>query len=256
MSPGLHFFDETIFEKAPELLGLVDLALDKHYPGVQFELPPFLQFGSWIGGDRDGNPSVRTGVTDWTLRQNALASLRHYRERILNLARSLSITERALPVPPPFRAELAQALAASGEEERIKARNPGEPYRQFLSIILRKLDARLARIEGQDVGGPGAAYENADELIHDLRIIERALDERKVSSHRSGGRSGAVEIFAFHRARLARNSPRPARRSGPWWRRQYGDEARPKSAANGAPPTGLPGAAGPHLIPNSLKASN
>ena len=232
---GLHFFDETIFEKAPELLGLVDLALDKHYPGLQFELPPFLQFGSWIGGDRDGNPSVRTGVTDWTLRQNALASLRHYRERILNLARSLSITERALPVPPPFRAELAQALAASGEEERIKARNPGEPYRQFLSIVLRKLDARLARIEGQDVGGPGAAYENADELILDFRIIERALDEANSPSLAADlvrPVRRAVEIFRFSTVRLdlRENSTKTsAALQALWWATAgHGDDSPPE----------------------------
>ncbi len=67
VSRGLHFFDEALFEKAPELLALVDGALEQYYPGKSFELPPFFQFGSWIGGDRDGNPSVTTSVTGWTL---------------------------------------------------------------------------------------------------------------------------------------------------------------------------------------------
>ncbi|HET9272858.1 MAG TPA: phosphoenolpyruvate carboxylase, partial [Methyloceanibacter sp.] len=127
VSRGLHFFDETLFDKAPEMLGLVDVALEKNYRGESFELPPFFQFGSWIGGDRDGNPSVTTEVTGWTLRQNALASLRYYRARIVELARALSITERALPVPQNFRAELERALTATGEADEIKARNPGEP---------------------------------------------------------------------------------------------------------------------------------
>ena len=99
---GLHFFDETLFEKAPEMMALLDGALERHYPNEHFELPPFFQFGSWIGGDRDGNPYVTTAVTGWTLRQNALAALRHYRERVVSLARMLSITKRALPVPPAF----------------------------------------------------------------------------------------------------------------------------------------------------------
>ncbi len=60
VSRGLHFFDEALFEKAPQLLQLIDSALEQYYPGTAFELPPFLQFGSWIGGDRDGNPSVTT----------------------------------------------------------------------------------------------------------------------------------------------------------------------------------------------------
>ena len=232
---GLHFFYETIFEKAPELLDLVDRALGKNYPGVDFELPPFLQFGSWIGGDRDGNPSVRTGVTDWTLRQNALASLRHYRERILNLARSLSITERALPVPPGFHAELAQALEASGEEERIKARNPGEPYRQFLSIVLHKLDARLALVEGQDIGAPGTAYESADELILDLRIVERALEEAgslSIAADLVRPVRRAVEIFRFSTVRLdlRENSTKTtAALRALWWATAgHGDDSPPE----------------------------
>ncbi len=202
---GLHFFNETIFEKAPEMLALLDGALKKNFPGQDFDPPPFLQYGSWIGGDRDGNPWVRTDVTDWTLRQNALAALGHYRERILSLAKSLSIAERALPVPPGFRQELARALAASGDEEQIKARNPGEAYRQFISIMLRKLDARLARIEGQDIGGPGAAYESADELILDLRVIERALEEANspsIAADLVRPVRRAVEIFRFSTVRL------------------------------------------------------
>jgi phosphoenolpyruvate carboxylase len=205
VSRGLHFFDETLFEQAPEMLGLVDAALAQYYPGQRFELPPFLQYGSWIGGDRDGNPWVTTKVTAWTLRQNALASLRHYRGKIVGLARALSITERALPVPPGFGPELERALAASGEAEQIKARNPGEAYRQFLSVVLRKLDATVARIEGQDIGGPGAAYGSADELILDLRVVERALEEANspsIAANLVRPVRRAVEIFRFSTARL------------------------------------------------------
>jgi len=202
---GLHFFEETLFEQAPEMLALIDGALEQYYPGRRFDLPPFFQFGSWIGGDRDGNPSVTTRVTGWTLKQNALAALRHYRSRILELARALSITERALPVPPGFRPELARALEGSGEAETIRTRNPGEAYRQFLSVVLRKLDANIARVEGHDVGGPGAAYENADELILDLRIIERALEEANspsIAADLVRPVRRAVEIFRFSTVRL------------------------------------------------------
>jgi phosphoenolpyruvate carboxylase len=205
VSRGLHFFDETLFEKAPEMLDLIGGALKHYYPEQTFDLPPVLQFGSWIGGDRDGNPWVRTDVTEWTLRQNALAALRHYRGQIVNLARALSITERALPVPPGFRAELDRALEGSGEAEAIKTRNPGEPYRQFLSVVLRKLDARLAQVEGQDISGPGAAYANANELILDLRIVEQALEEANspsIADDLVKPVRRAVEIFRFSTVRL------------------------------------------------------
>jgi phosphoenolpyruvate carboxylase len=202
---GLHFFDETLFEKAPEMMGLLDDALACYYPNERFELPPFFQFGSWIGGDRDGNPYVTTAVTGWTLRQNALACLRHYRERIVQLARSLSITERALPVPPAFRSELSHALKTSGDAEAIAARNPGEPYRQFLTCALRKLDATTVRAQGGELNLGRPHYGNADELIHDLRLVERALQQAKSPSLAADlvkPVRRAVELFRFSTVRL------------------------------------------------------
>ena len=146
---GLHFFDETLFDMAPKMMQRLEAALKESYPGRRFDVPPFFQFGSWIGGDRDGNPFVTTPVTRTTLKQNALAALRHYQARIGELARYLSITERARAVPESFRAELARELEASGEAVAIRARNPGEAYRQYLTCVLRKLDATRRPHRGQ-----------------------------------------------------------------------------------------------------------
>jgi phosphoenolpyruvate carboxylase len=202
---GLHFFDETLFEKAPEMFGLLDGALKENYPDKSFDLPPFFQFGSWIGGDRDGNPYVTTEVTAWALRKNALASMGNYRERIEQLARWLSITERALPVPQTFRGELDHILKVSGDPEGIAKRNPGEPYRQFLTCVLRKLDATMRRAEGQelDVGTPH--YANADELVHELRQLEHALKDANSPSLAADlvrPVRRAVELFRFSTVRL------------------------------------------------------
>jgi phosphoenolpyruvate carboxylase len=179
---GLHFFDETLFEMAPKMLSGLETALKHSYPGTRFDVPPFFQFGSWIGGDRDGNPFVTTAVTRTTLKQNALASLRHYKARITELARCLSITERAAPVPESFRVELVRELEASGEAVVIRARNPGEAYRQYLTIVLRKLDATLTRIDGNGASDGRPYYANADELILDLRVLEAALEEADLAS--------------------------------------------------------------------------
>lgn len=235
VSRGLHFFEESLFEKAPEMLALLDGALEQYYPNERFELPPFFQFGSWIGGDRDGNPSVTTRVTGWTLRQNALAALRHYQERIVQLARSLSITERALPVPPGFRDELGRELEASGEGAAIRTRNPGEPYRQYLTLVLRKLDATMARIEGQNIGGPGAPYANADEMIQDLRVIETALTEANspsIAANLVRPVRRAVEMFRFSTVRLdlRENTTRTtAALQALWWATAgHGDDTPPE----------------------------
>ena len=99
---GLHFFHETLFDGVPDLLKKLDRALDHVYPGEHPALTPFFQFGSWIGGDRDGNPFVTNDVTFRALRQNALASLRHYEQHISSLLLRMSIAERALPPSPAF----------------------------------------------------------------------------------------------------------------------------------------------------------
>ena len=95
---GLHFFNETLFEAVPDLLEKLERSLAQAYPGEAFKVPPFFQFGSWVGGDRDGNPFVTNEVTRSTLLENRLTVLRRYRRRVSDLVRALSITERAMPV--------------------------------------------------------------------------------------------------------------------------------------------------------------
>jgi phosphoenolpyruvate carboxylase len=201
---GLHYFDETLFEMAPKIVTGLDEALHRSYPGTSFELPPFFQFGSWIGGDRDGNPFVTTEVTRAALRQNALAALRHYQAKIKELARYLSITERQARVPESFLAELERELAASGEAEAIKARNPGEAYRQYLTCVARKLDATIARSEGREIEAR-PAYASADELILDLRVLETALEEAglgAIAKDLVRPVRYAAQIFRFSTVRL------------------------------------------------------
>jgi len=103
VSWGQHFFSETIFDLAPDLLSTFESALEKHYPDEKFEVTPFFQFGSWIGGDRDGNPFVTNAVTRQTMRDNALASLNYYRQRATDLGRMLSISPRAALIPQMLR---------------------------------------------------------------------------------------------------------------------------------------------------------
>src|SRR5829696_1566506 len=172
---GLHFFNETLFEAVPDLLEKLERALAHAYPKRKFEVPAFFQFGSWVGGDRDGNPFVTNEVTRSTILENRLTGLRRYRRRLAELVRALSITERAVAVPDAFRQSLARELAATGEGDEIAARNPGEIFRQYLACMGRRLDVMIAASEkGQTSPGP-AGYASAEALITDLRSIEEAL---------------------------------------------------------------------------------
>jgi phosphoenolpyruvate carboxylase len=170
---GLHFFEETLFEVVPEMLTSLERALRRYYPGARFEVTPLLQFGSWIGGDRDGNPFVTTSVTRQIFADNALAGMHRYRRRLIELARVLSISERVRQVGEGFRGALNRQLEASGDAAAIAGRNSGEPYRQYLTCMVRKLDESIAAVQGRRTAR--AQYGNADELVADLRVLEEAL---------------------------------------------------------------------------------
>ncbi|CAA2140212.1 MULTISPECIES: phosphoenolpyruvate carboxylase [Methylobacterium] len=227
---GLHFFDETLFEMLPEVLYSLEESLAEYYPDEKFEVPAFFQFGSWIGGDRDGNPYVTSSVTRATLQRNALASLRRYRDGVTALGRTLSLTERSLPVPATFKSELAQLLAESGDGRAIASRNPGEAYRQFLTCILRKLEATIARNKGQRTSGPD--YPSADGLINDLRHLEAGLTEANCPSLaidlvRPVRRM--VEIFRFSTVRLdlRENTTRTTKTLHALWHQSHGQNKTP-----------------------------
>ncbi|MER2269515.1 phosphoenolpyruvate carboxylase [Methylobacterium oxalidis] len=227
---GLHFFDETLFEMLPEVLYSLEESLAEFYPDEKFEVPAFFQFGSWIGGDRDGNPYVTASVTRATLQRNALASLHRYRDGVNGLGRMLSLTERSLPVPESFKRELAHLLAESGDGKAIAGRNPGEAFRQYLTCILRKIEATIARNEGRRATGPD--YPSADGLINDLRILEQGLADAKCASLavdlvRPVRRM--VEIFRFSTVRLdlRENSTRTTQALQALWRQQYGEGKTP-----------------------------
>src|SRR5207247_2948412 len=100
------------------------------YPDERWEVGPFFQCGSWIGGDRDGNPFVTNQVTRECFHENRLASLRRYRQRLQDLLRGLSVTERAARVPESFRRAAAHRLAGRGGGGRSAAGHPGDGVRR------------------------------------------------------------------------------------------------------------------------------
>jgi len=254
---GLHFFNETLFEAVPDLLEKLERALARAYPGETLSVPPFFQFGSWVGGDRDGNPFVTNEVTRSTLLENRLTGLRRYRRRLADLVRALSITERAIPVSRAFREALARELAASGQGHEIAARNPGEVFRQYLACMLQRLDVMIAGAERGELTPTPAGYASAEALIGDLRLIEDAL---------TAGGSGSlastlvrpvrreVESFRFSTVRLdvrenttrlnaaladlwqsdgRRGGPMPEQSSEAWRQWIAAELARPLTAAQG-----------------------
>jgi phosphoenolpyruvate carboxylase len=229
---GLHFFSETLFEATSETLEKLDRILGQVWPSERFEIPPFFQFGSWIGGDRDGNPFVTNEVTRRTLHENRVASLHRYRQRLVELLKTLSITDRALEVTATFRTTLAQALEESGDGPGIVSRNPGEVFRQYLACMMRRLEGALRHAEQGRTAPAGGGYRSADELLSDLRTLESALRDvgsGRLADHLIRPVRREVETFRFSTVRLdlRENTTRTTQALTALWRLTSGQSGDP-----------------------------
>ena len=173
---GLHFFHEPLFDATSQLYELFARALHRHYGEDGLQMRPFLRFSSWIGGDRDGNPKVTSGVTRETLAANRATALARLRERLAALIPMISISGKLVPIPESFKSRLKDLLEKSGDIENLRARNPNEFVRQYLAAV----DLRLQATGGGENGA--VAYRTPAQLADDLRALERALIDMKASS--------------------------------------------------------------------------
>ncbi|MGH8489733.1 MAG: phosphoenolpyruvate carboxylase, partial [Gammaproteobacteria bacterium] len=227
---GLHFFDEVLFERVPELIEKLEGALDQSYGGAGFAVPALLKFGSWIGGDRDGNPFVTNEVTRDTVLSNRRASLNRYRSRLSHLARVLSIAAHAVPVPRFFETALNTMLAQFEDQAVITRRNPGEVFRQFAACMLRKLEATFA---APAAGNSYPCYGTADDLIDDLNTVERALMDAHCESLATSlvrPLRREVEVFRFRTVRLdlRENSTVTTKELSALWQHRHGGTGPPE----------------------------
>jgi phosphoenolpyruvate carboxylase len=174
---GLYFFNENLFDVVPQLLAKAQSAVEQSFADAQFEVPLFFQFGSWIGGDRDGNPYVTSEVTRDTVWSNRMVSLNRYRQRLSDLIRNLSIAEHALPLPPAFLETLRERLAELPDGPALAARNAGEPFRQFLAAMASRLEQTARDSLQHRPTFDATGYANADQMVADLDLMISALTE-------------------------------------------------------------------------------
>jgi phosphoenolpyruvate carboxylase len=176
---GLYFFAETLFDTVSPLQDRLSAAVRRHYPDARLDVAGMLEFGTWVGGDRDGNPFVTTEVTRHAVQENRLASLRRYERRLSELRSTLSISQDAVAVPLAFQRAVVKALAQTGDAAQIAQRNPNELFRQYLSYMLRRIAATVDHAERGWSETIAPRYADADELVADLTVLERALEESR-----------------------------------------------------------------------------
>src|SRR5215475_7793354 len=144
---GLYYFDATLFNAAPALLDELERQMGENFPRAKLRdgATP-LRFGSWIGGDRDGNPFVTHEITWETMRLQQRLVLRKYRDSVASLSRRLSESSRFAPPTDELSESLKEdAVALPAVAAGVAARNAEEPYRQKLSYIYTRIENTLRR---------------------------------------------------------------------------------------------------------------
>ncbi len=177
---GIYYFQDSLFQAIPNMYRDMEQAIDKVYDGAPVTVPSFVHFGSWVGGDRDGNPNVTPEITAHAIRQHAMTILQEYLPRVKHLGRTLTYSDRLCQPSEPFLAALA---ANEHLADRVFPGNPErfrhEPYRRqlyFMHYRLRQtLDYIERRMAGEDCDRPAAAYVHEEQFIEDLHLIRDSL---------------------------------------------------------------------------------
>ena len=140
---GLWYFDSTLWRVLPQLHRDFVSALAKHYPEVR---PPdgWLTFGSWIGGDRDGNPNATPEVTAETLKLHREATIEKVQHASHELSRLLSVSINRDTISDAMKALMEQLDNTSQHVRMIAGRYPNEPYRLMMAALTAQLQDTLA----------------------------------------------------------------------------------------------------------------
>ena len=193
---GLRYYPAAFFTVIPQVNAEVRNALRARWPDADLLSGPILQPGSWIGGDRDGNPNVTADVVRLATGSAAFTALGHYLAELTALEQELSMSARLVSVTP------ALAALAEGCQEKARA---DEPYRRAVRVVRARLTATGAHIldrhpqHGLDLGLP--AYCTPAELRADLDAIDdslRTYGSALLADDRLALLREGVCVFGFH----------------------------------------------------------
>lgn len=208
---GLYYFRTALFSSVPQIHRELEEAIENNY-GEKADVPPVVAFGTWLGGDRDGNPYVTARETRYALRLQSREILTEYLRRIDELSSQLSLSTRWCSPNEAFWSAL------EADEQRIAAhtgmrpeRYAAEPYRRKLYLMRQRLSAMVdqiqteLRLRAERSERPPLAYARADELIDDIRIMRDSLvshGDAEIADDRIKDWQHLVDTFGFHLARM------------------------------------------------------
>jgi len=176
---GLYYFEESLFDAVPLIYRYFEKGIRRSYSETDIRVPSFLRFGSWIGGDRDGNPFVKPATTAMAVRLHSRTILLHYIKCISKLSRILTHSSDLAQPSEEFTASLAkdEALGEIVLKERAE-RFRNEPYRRKLYFMRYKLEGNLidikSKLENKSKHSTNA-YQDEAEFLEELKIIHASL---------------------------------------------------------------------------------
>ena len=201
----IYYFDEIFREVAAELFDELDHQLGRLAVELPADATP-LHFGTWVGGDRDGNPSVTASTTSEVLEMQHEHALRELIAAVEELSFELSPSERITAVSEELRVALAaDAMALPEVHARFAELSAGEPYRQKCAYIHQRLINTRARIATGAEQRPGQDYTEATELRAELEVMQRSLEAHQgalVAAGRLRRLIRRVAAFGFHLATM------------------------------------------------------
>lgn len=180
VASGLRYYDASFFDVVPVINTQVRRALAAQYPDSGVEDAPMIRMGSWIGGDRDGNPFVTAEIVALATSSAARTAVRHHLDELRSLAQELSMSARLISVPDALAALTWRPTPGTGDDE---------PFRVAIGHIRARLAATGEAMFGaefrttDDAASAGFdAYATAAELAVDLDVIDAALRENNDDS--------------------------------------------------------------------------
>jgi phosphoenolpyruvate carboxylase len=212
----LHYFQEVLFEAIPELYQRFKQALNASFPWLKPPSNNFCQFGSWVGSDRDGNPSVKPQVTWQTACYQRGLVLEKYIQSVGRLTNLLSLSLHWSDVLPDLLDSLEQDRSQMPEVyEQLAIRYRQEPYRLKLAYIEKRLqntrdrnqhlynlyNSKSLQQELNEITSSGI-YRSGADLLAELRLIERNLAETGLSCKDLENLICQVQIYGFNLAHL------------------------------------------------------
>lgn len=201
---GLYYFKTSLFSAIPKLYRQLEQTNKKSFPDFEVRVPSFINFGSWIGGDRDGNPYVTPEITMKAVRLHAILIVQQYIKDVDKLINILTQSDNAVKLNLAFSRRLEQfKKIAERHFPKEAAYYSKEPYRCYLLVMRHQLAWRLHDLQSGKISTQKnqLAYHRAEELLADLRLLSQLLrqnGDEAIAEAELKDMIRLVETFGFY----------------------------------------------------------